>query len=76
VIRPLAGRGPRIDWAIAGCESGPGARPAKQPWFESLRDQCAAAGVPFFLKQMVVDGKLRKERAEFPSGLQIMEFPK
>ncbi len=42
---------PRIDWVIAGCESGPGARPAQVDWYRALRDQCAAAGVPFFLKQ-------------------------
>jgi protein gp37 len=51
---------PRIDWVIAGCESGPKARPAELDWFRSLRDQCVDAGVPFFLKQMVVDGKLTK----------------
>lgn len=42
---------PRIDWVIAGCESGPGARPCDVAWLRSLRDQCAAASVPFFLKQ-------------------------
>jgi protein gp37 len=42
---------PGIDWCIAGCESGPGARPCDIAWLRSLRDQCAAAGVPFFLKQ-------------------------
>lgn len=26
-------------------------RPAHPDWFRSLRDQCAAAGVPFFFKQ-------------------------
>lgn len=51
---------PGIDWVIAGCESGPGARPANIDWFRSLRDQCVAADVPFFLKQMVVDGKITK----------------
>lgn len=40
-----------IGWLIAGCESGPGARPAEVDWYRSLRDQCQAAGVPFFLKQ-------------------------
>lgn len=45
-----------IDWVIAGCESGPGARPAEVAWFRSLRDQCAAAKVPFFLKQAVLGG--------------------
>jgi len=42
----------RIRWVIAGAETGPGARPAKLDWFRSLRDQCAEAGVPFFLKQV------------------------
>lgn len=41
----------RIDWIIAGGESGPKARPPHPNWFRSLRDQCKAAGVPFFFKQ-------------------------
>ena len=39
------------DWVIAGGESGPGARPSNPEWFRSVRDQCEAAGVPFFFKQ-------------------------
>ena len=39
-------------WVIAGGESGPGARPCHLDWLRSIRDQCAAAGVPFFLKQL------------------------
>lgn len=42
---------PRIDWVIAGGESGHGARPMHPDWARSLRDQCQAAGVPFFFKQ-------------------------
>ena len=43
---------PRIDWVIAGGESGPHhARPMHPDWARSLRDQCAAAGVPFHFKQ-------------------------
>jgi protein gp37 len=41
----------RISWVIAGGESGPGARPAHPAWFRGLRDQCIAAGVPYFFKQ-------------------------
>lgn len=37
---------------IAGGESGPEAREMKLEWARSLRDQCAAAEVPFFLKQL------------------------
>lgn len=43
--------GSRIDWVIAGGESGPKARPSHPDWFRSLRDQCQGAGVPFFFKQ-------------------------
>jgi protein gp37 len=42
----------RIDFVVAGAETGPGARPAHPDWLRSLRDQCQAAGVPFFLKRM------------------------
>lgn len=41
----------RVDWVICGGESGPGARPMHPAWARSMRDQCAAAGVPFFFKQ-------------------------
>lgn len=41
----------RINWLIAGGESGPNARPAHPDWFRSARDQCAATGVAFFFKQ-------------------------
>lgn len=42
---------PRLDWVICGGESGPGARPMYPDWPRALRDQCQAAGVPFFFKQ-------------------------
>ena len=53
-----------IDWVIAGCESGPGRRPANIHWFRDLRDQCQAANVPYFLKQM-----------EQPYGGKIVSMP-
>jgi len=40
-----------IDWVIVGGESGPNARPMHPDWARALRDQCTAAGVPFFFKQ-------------------------
>lgn len=40
-----------LDWIIVGGESGPGARPMHPAWARSIRDQCQAAGVPFFFKQ-------------------------
>jgi protein gp37 len=47
----LSDAAPTLDWVIAGGESGPGARPMHPDWARTLRDQCAAAGVPFLFKQ-------------------------
>ncbi len=41
-----------LDLVIAGGESGPRARPCDVDWLRALRDQCHAAAVPFFLKQL------------------------
>lgn len=41
---------PAIKQAILGGETGAGARPMHPDWVRSVRDQCAAAGVPFFFK--------------------------
>lgn len=52
VLRPLRGRSDaKVHWVICGGESGPRARPMHPDWARSLRDQCAAAGVPFLFKQ-------------------------
>ena len=40
-----------LDWVIAGGESGSNARPPQPDWFRAIRDDCQAAGVPFFFKQ-------------------------
>ena len=45
------GRRTGIHWVIVGGESGPHARPMHPDWARSIRDQCQAAGVPFFFKQ-------------------------
>jgi len=69
---------PRLDWVIVGGESGPGARPMHPDWARSLRDQCTAAGVPFFFKQWggvhkkaagrLLDGRVWDERPEVLNG--------
>lgn len=63
-FEPLLARLPRLDlagiaWAIVGGESGPGARPLQPAWVLEIRDQCLAAGVPFFFKQW---GGVRKRQ--------------
>lgn len=57
-----------LDWVICGGETGPGARPMDPAWVRSLRDQCQAAGVPFFVKKMSGGGQP-------PEDLRIREFP-
>jgi protein gp37 len=77
-VREPADPAGRIHWVIAGGESGPGARPAHPDWFRSVRDQCQAAGVPFFFKQWgewspYQDGQgnmcRRFKMADVPNGL-------
>jgi len=41
----------RLHWVVVGGESGPKARQMHPAWARSLRDQCAASGVPFLFKQ-------------------------
>lgn len=81
---------PGIDWVICGGESGPYARPFNLAWAESLLEQCRAAGVPFFMKQLgayPVTGHMRAaslypiekskggDPAEWPEHLRVREFP-
>ena len=67
---------------IVGGESGPGARPMKEEWVLSIREQCQAANVPFFFKQW---GGVRKKEAgrrlrgrthdDFPARIQNPILP-
>ncbi len=40
-----------IHWVIVGGESGAKARPMKERWVMSIKNQCKYQGVPFFFKQ-------------------------
>lgn len=51
VMRNMVPAIQRLDWVIVGGESAAGARPMHPDWARGLRDQCAAAGVPFLFKQ-------------------------
>ena len=63
-----------IHWVIVGGESGPGARPMREEWVLSIRDQCKRALVPFFFKQWggVQKGKHGRELR----GRTHDEFPR
>jgi protein gp37 len=63
--RSFIGDGARgLDWVVGGGESGPGARPCHPDWARSLRDQCAAAEVPFLFKQWGEFKPYEDERAD------------
>lgn len=64
-----------IDWVICGGESGPGARPMDIEWARSLRDQCAAAGVAFWMKQLGGHPNKRHNLEDLPEDLRIRQFP-
>src|SRR5579885_2928969 len=81
----------RIDWVIVGGESGPGARSCNLSWLKSIVDDCAAAKVPCFVKQLgahpvqtpsklihpIIDFQDRKggDWSEWPDYLRVREFP-
>jgi protein gp37 len=62
-----------IDWVIVGGESGPGARPMRPEWATDIRDQCLAAGVPFFFKQW--GGPNKKKAGRLLQGRKWNQTP-
>ena len=62
-----------IDWVIVGGESGPGARPMQADWARDIRDQCQAAGVPFYFKQW--GGVFKKRHGRVLDGRTWDEMP-
>jgi protein gp37 len=77
-LEPLLGPLPRmdlrrIDWVIAGGESGPRARPMDPSWVVDIRDQCRRARVPFFFKQW--GGAHKKKTGRLLDGRTWSEMP-
>ena len=72
-----------IDWVIVGGESGPNARPMKEEWVTDIRNQCRAASVPLFVKQMGTDWARKQGRggkgddmSKWRADLRIRDYPK
>lgn len=61
-----------VDLVIVGGESGPGARNMDPDWARSIRDQCKAAGVHYFFKQM---SGFNPRNVPIPDDLRIQEMP-
>jgi protein gp37 len=69
-LKPYLVGEPRLDWVIVGGESGPEEklRPMDEAWARSIRDECVAAGVPFFMKQMT-------RKKPIPDDLLVRQWP-
>lgn len=86
---PLRKVSPHLDLVLIGGESGPGARPCRVEWIESVIEQCAAAGVACFTKQLgaypvwagakssPIESGLGKnaDMERWPKSLRVREFP-
>lgn len=64
---------PALHWVVAGGESGLRSRAMLMDWPRSLRDQCAAASVPFFFKQW--GGRTPKANGRELDGRTWDEYP-
>jgi protein gp37 len=67
--------GTGVDWVIVGGESGPAnARVTELAWVRSLRDQCRALGIAFFVKQLMERGR-QVPFAQWPEDLRVRQYP-
>ena len=75
-----------LDWVIVGGESGPGARPFHLEWAGKIVEDCQAAEVPVFVKQMGAKpyydsepikglGRKGNNPALWPAGLNVRQMP-
>ena len=72
---------PSLDWVIAGGESGPGARACDVAWIRSIVQQCKAAGVPIFVKQLGSSHRCSHDSKGgcwecMPNDLKVREYPR
>jgi protein gp37 len=80
----------KLGWVVVGGESGPNARPCDIANIRSIVQQCKAAGVPVFVKQLGADPRTVERRIgyqlnlknrkggdmnEWPEDLRVREFP-
>ena len=64
-----------FQWIVVGCESGPKRRPCKIEWVESIVEQCKAAKIPVFVKQIDINGACETDINKFPAHLRIRQVP-
>ncbi len=65
-----------IKWVIKGCESGNNKRDFELQWAYIIKEMCEENNIPYFLKQIPINGKVTDNINDFPFELQIQQFPK
>lgn len=74
-LRYIAPEDAPFEWVVVGCESGPNRRPCKIEWVENIVEQCMAAKVPVFVKQLNINGRCETDINRFPAHLRIRQVP-
>lgn len=64
-----------LDLIIVGCESGRHRRPCSIEDVRAIVEQCRAAGVAVFVKQLEINGRVEIDPRKWPEDLRVQEFP-
>ncbi len=67
----------KLDWVVVGAESigNRAGRECRLEWVENIVEDCMEWGVPVFVKQLHIGGKLVKDINKFPEHLRIRQVP-
>lgn len=74
-IPTVDGIGRWLSWVVIGCESGPKRRSMDIEWARDMVRQCKAAGIPVFVRQLDINGKVSKKMEEWPEDMRIRQIP-
>lgn len=66
-----------LNWVVLGCESlgNRAGRPCELEWVRNIIQQCKAANVPVFIKQIPINSKAEKDMSKWPKDLRIRQWP-
>lgn len=64
-----------LDWMVIGCETGKHRRHCHTQWVATLVDQAKAVGIPVWVKQMEVAGRVSYDPAEWPEWARLRQLP-
>ena len=65
----------QINWIVLGCHNHPSKYPCPHEWMIDVVEQCRAAGVKCWVKQIQIGNKVCTDITKFPKELQVREWP-